>query len=152
MTRETKYTEFIQAAHKEQVRKYTGEPYFNHLTNVANTSVAFMGKPLVFEIALGHDVLEDVPWVTPQELLTVLYIIGYSKEEAAFILSHIQDLTDEYTPIKYPYINRAERKEREAIRLGRVPALSQSIKCADLADNTRSIVEHDPKFAGIYIK
>jgi hypothetical protein len=50
------------------------------------------------------------------------------------------------------YGNRAERKVREKDRLAKISADAQTIKVADLIDNTKSIVERDPGFAKVYLK
>jgi (p)ppGpp synthase/HD superfamily hydrolase len=48
--------------------------------------------------------------------------------------------------------NRAERKAQSRARLAAAPAEVQTIKLADLISNTASIVEHDPKFAKVYLQ
>jgi hypothetical protein len=47
--------------------------------------------------------------------------------------------------------NRAERKALIRLRLAKAPDWVQNIKCADLISKTSSIVEHDPKFAAVYL-
>jgi hypothetical protein len=49
-------------------------------------------------------------------------------------------------------MNRAERKDAEARRLGRVSLEARVIKLADINDNTSSIVAHDPNFAKVYLR
>ena len=46
--------------------------------------------------------------------------------------------------------NRATRKAIEAKRLGMASKEAQTIKLADLIDNTKTIFKHDPKFAKVY--
>jgi hypothetical protein len=40
----------------------------------------------------------------------------------------------------------------ESIRLGRISKRSQTIKYADLLDNSGDILKNDPKFAEVYLK
>ena len=48
--------------------------------------------------------------------------------------------------------NRAQRKAASRNRLASASAEIQTIKCADLISNTASIVQHDAKFAEIYLE
>lgn len=48
--------------------------------------------------------------------------------------------------------NRKERKELSRKRLSAAPQRIQNIKVADLISNTASIVQHDPKFAMVYLE
>jgi hypothetical protein len=57
-----------------------------------------------------------------------------------------------FTKEDYPHLNRAKRKENEANRLGKIKSISQSVKYADLIDNTISIFEHGKDFTEIYLK
>lgn len=142
--------EWVKGQHGEQKRKYTGEPYWNHVYNVAKL-VSSYGKynPLI-EIALCHDLLED----TECDLVGLLnYLVhsGYSNEEGLFITARVNDLTDVYTKENYPTLNRKARKEKEAKRLYCIHPVSQTVKYADFIDNTKSIVEHDKGFAKVYL-
>jgi (p)ppGpp synthase/HD superfamily hydrolase len=47
--------------------------------------------------------------------------------------------------------NRKARKAKDRDHLAMAPADAQTIKCADLIDNTQSIVQYDPDFAKVYI-
>jgi len=47
--------------------------------------------------------------------------------------------------------NRRQRKAEDRDRLSQAPALAQTIKLADLIDNTSSIVRHNPNFARVYL-
>lgn len=150
MQRRELYSQFIEQAHKDQVRKYTNEPYFKaHLKPVAER-VDFL-HPLAYEIGLGHDLFEDTE-VSKEFFEEYLIFIGYSKEETFVIIQGITELTDVYTSVAYPSLNRAQRKIQEAHRLATISKLSQSIKYADLIDNTKSIAKYDPGFAKVYLK
>ena len=54
--------EFAHAAHDsiKQVRKYTGEPYWNHTDAVAEVVASVGGTEDMVMAAHLHDVLEDV--------------------------------------------------------------------------------------------
>ena len=150
MKRKELYTQFVKQAHKDQLRKYTNQPYFEaHLKHVADT-VNYL-HPLAYEIGLGHDLFEDTE-VSKDLFEDYLLFIEYSQEETDFIIQGITDLTDVYTSVAYPSLNRAQRKIQEAHRLANISKLSQSIKYADLIDNTSSILKYDPDFAKVYLK
>lgn len=139
--------------HGDQRRKYTGEPYFFHLWNVAEiTDAAFKGYDLPVCIAFLHDVLEDTK--TSQTDLECL-LIGtrvFTPNEIRYIMDGVVALTDDCTPEKYPNVNRATRKAKELERLSCIFSDYQTIKYADLIDNTRSITTFDPNFAHVYMR
>lgn len=144
-----KLIEFVKAQHGSQVRKYTGEPYYNHLIAVANASEK-TGVNYGWEIGLCHDLLEDTKCDRPT-LFYGLVDLGYSETAAKFIGLAVIGLTDVFTTEAYPYLNRALRKRCEALRLHTIDRVSQIVKCCDLIDNTSSIVTHDPGFAKTYL-
>lgn len=144
-----KLFDFVKKWHGDQKRKYTYEPYWYHLWNVANIVSKFV--PNTIEIALCHDLFEDTK-CTPRDLSNHLtqdcnYSLGY----ATAVVNGVKNLTDVFTKEAYPLENRAERKLKEAYRLSYVGSACQSIKYADLIDNTRSIVLYDPGFSKTYI-
>lgn len=141
--------EFVKKHHGEQVRKYTGEPYFNHLISVADMAEK-TGVNYGFEIGLCHDLLEDTKCAAG-DLYMRLKGIGYNIASTELIVKGVQDLTDHFTAEAYPYLNRALRKQCEALRLGTISRTAQIVKCCDLIDNTSSIVKHDVGFAKKYI-
>jgi len=132
---------FAKDAHKGQVRKYTGEPYFNHCEAVAKLVEEKGGSEAQIAAAYLHDTVED----TDRTLNDIFTEFG---DEVGFL---VNDLTDVFTHEAFPNLNRAKRKELEAKRLGRMPEESKLVKWCDLADNTSSIVSHDPGFAKIYL-
>ena len=141
--------EFVKKKHGTQERKYTAEPYWLHLLSVAKIASAHVDGAV--EIALCHDLLEDTS-CDYQELQKFLEENGYTKQEAKHICDVTDELTDKYTKEAYPDLNRRTRKEKEAQRLGKISKLGQSIKYADLIDNTSSIVENDKHFAKVYVR
>lgn len=143
--------EFVKEKHGEQKRKYTNEPYWKHCYNVGSLVHSITKKKLLMEIGFCHDLLEDTE-CTPVELKEQLLKLGYSRFEAGEIVRGVTDLTDVYTKEDFPSMNRAERKLNEAKRLATIYPESQSVKLADLIDNSSTIVEYDKKFAKVYIK
>lgn len=131
---------FARDAHKDQVRKYTGEPYFNHLAEVVaiSMSVGWQASMIhpdrVMAVAWLHDVVEDCNIA----LIDIEIIFG------ADVANGVLFLTDIETG------NRAQRKEEARARLSSAPGWIQTIKCADLISNATSIIKHDPKFAPVF--
>lgn len=149
-TRQIKLMEFVKIAHIEQKRKYTGEPYFNHIFHVG-TEAQKNQIQFGFEIGICHDLFEDTQF--NEELLRhFLWAVDYSIWEIDAIIAGINHLTDEFTSDKYPELNRKARKQKECERLYLIPEEIQTIKYIDLIHNTESICEHDPGFARTYLK
>lgn len=131
---------FACAAHAEcdQHRKYTDEPYIVHPINVAQILKSYgITDEEMLAAALMHDVLED----TGAPRATMLRKFG----------ERVTGLVDELTEPKHEG-NRAERKTLEAARLATISPDAQTIKLADLMDNTVSIVGRDPGFARVYLQ
>lgn len=131
-----------QAAHADQKRKYTGEPYFNHCHAVASLVYSMTRNEYMAAAAFLHDVVEDTA-VTIEEINLL-----FGKE----IAEMVYDLTDQFTPEAYPKLNRQKRKKLEADRLGKCDPKVKLIKLCDLQDNTKDIEQHDDGFARIYLK
>lgn len=133
-----KAMEFARKVHADQKRKYTGNPYTDHLAEVAGI-VATVGHHTLFEEMIAtawlHDCVED-QGVHLGELVA---------DFGPVVSSGVQWLSDLETG------SRAERKAASRDRLAGAPGWVQTIKCADLISNTSSIVMHDPKFAVTYL-
>lgn len=143
---------WVKAQHEGQKRKYTGHPYHTHLEAVAELATRYEKRyPFIYEIAICHDLLEDTD-SSFEELRLVLQSIGYAGVDATTVAYAVLDLTDVYTKDRYPNLNRKIRKEKEAQRLGRIDFFIQSVKYADMIDNIKSIVQHDPSFAKVYLE
>lgn len=127
---------FFREAHKDQKRKYTGNPYSDHLAEVAGIVAAVHPAQFVIATAWGHDSVED-QGITYQELLERF---GLTVADGILLLSDLESG------------NRAERKAASRRRLAAAPGWVQTIKCADLISNTSSIVQHDPDFAVVYLE
>lgn len=136
-----KAMQFARKVHKDQVRKYTGNPYADHLAEVAGivaTVVSYDLDPeIMIAVAWLHDCIED-QGVTEEDLWHEFRIDHIWRGVA--LLSDLEQG------------NRAERKRLSRERLAQAPGWVQTIKCADLISNTSSIVQHDPKFAVTYLE
>lgn len=131
---------FAIQAHGTQKRKYTGDPYIVHPIAVANLLAIFLPiAPIpVMEAALLHDVIEDTP-VTREALHEAF---------GATTATYVCEVTDRSLPSDG---NRAKRKEIDRLNLSTASPFAKMIKIADLCDNTKSIIEHDPGFAKVYL-
>lgn len=128
--------DFAIRAHSAQVRKYTNEPYWKHLEEVAILS-GFPEHSAHYDIAWLHDVLEDTE-ITYEQLV---YEQGEYVAKGVLILS---DLNKEG--------NRAHRKNLYKAQLSGAMPYIQTIKCADLISNISTIVQYDSNFAKVYLK
>lgn len=120
---------FAKMAHHGQTRKYTGEPYFNHLQQVASIVRHMGGDDVQVAAALLHDVLED----------TDISVVQLRDEFGPEITDLVIELTDVYTPSAYPSYNRKLRKQMETARLAKISPRAKLIKRADLENNTADI-------------
>jgi len=122
-----------------QRRKYTGEMYHIHPAMVAEIVAATPGStPAMVAAAHLHDVLEDT-----QVGLDSIYQ-WFGREVSGMVWG----LTNKSRP---HHGNRATRVAIDRAALELQSAEVQTIKLADLIDNTSSIVKHDPKFAVTYL-
>ena len=145
---------FAKYAHGNQKRKYTNQPYWHHPLEVATivNRVETALDDCLVEIALLHDVLEDTR-ILPEEIVDFLfYGCEYSDQEVTQIYDGAFALTDKFTKESFPNLNREKRKKQEIERLSSIKGDYKTVKCADLIDNTSSIVKHDKDFARIYLK
>lgn len=143
--------DFVKEQHGGQNRNYTNEPYYTHLWAVAEIIYSIGGNQWMICVALCHDLFENTD-CTEKMLRAKLRELGFSHLGIRFIIKGVNFLTDYFTKERFPTMNRAMRKEKEAKRLWNIPAVFQTIKYADLIDNTNSIMEHDPKFAETYLE
>lgn len=141
--------DFVKEWHGDQVRKYTGDPYWTHLLSVAERVYPYASD--MVEVALCHDIIEDTD-CTYEQLHDHLLMIGYKKGEAKKIVDGVRSLTDIYTPEAYPNMKREVRKQKEAERLWKIPSKHQTVKYCDLIDNGLDIAKHDRGFGITYYK
>ena len=129
---------FATKAHGEQKRKYTNETYINHPIAVAELVRSTENHTdEMLAAAVLHDVLEDTP-THPTEIFNKF---------GPIVFKYVMELTE-----KPREGNRASRKAFERERLSGVGTPAQTIKLADLIDNSASITEYDPSFAKVYMK
>lgn len=139
-----KAIKFATDAHEavNQVRKYTQEPYIVHPLEVLDILLEFASGEVSVEMlaaAACHDVVEDTQ-VTLDEI---------EAEFGATVAQLVSDLTDVSKPSDG---NRKARKALDLAHTAAADARSKTIKLADLISNSRSIVQHDPNFARVYVK
>ena len=129
-----------ESAHGEinHVRKYTGEPYINHLTAVVDLVDDVDGTEDMMAAAWLHDVIEDTP-TTYDDVREI-------------VSENVADLVLQLTDVSRPQDgNRAIRKAMDREHLAKASPEAQTIKLADLIDNARSITKHDERFAKTFM-
>jgi guanosine-3',5'-bis(diphosphate) 3'-pyrophosphohydrolase len=132
---------FATAAHAAvgQRRRYTNEPYIQHPAEVVDILQTVDPTAEMVAAAWLHDVLEDTKVTYP----VLLAEFGTDVAELVSCLTDVSQPADG---------NRRQRKARDREHLSRAPAAAQTIKVADLISNSKSIVDHDPGFARVYLK
>lgn len=141
---------YADQAHGDQQRKYTPERYIVHPVRVMNTCRNYSSSLPVLAAALLHDVLEDTP-ITKEDMHEFLITV-MNREDAAKTLELVVELTDVFTKAAYPKLNRRVRKAKEYERMERISAEAQTIKYADIIDNTKEISKHDSDFAPVFLR
>ena len=134
---------FARAAHGaiDQRRKYDGSAYVNHCAEVASILVRYAQFPVCQEqiaAAWLHDTVEDTK-ITLDDIRDVF---------GAEVELLVEALTDVSRPEDG---NRRVRKQKDLDHTAAGPAAAKSVKLADLISNSRSIVQHDPDFARVYL-
>ena len=129
---------FAEVAHADQFRKYTGDAYVVHTRAVAGLVATVTQSPIAVAAAHLHDAVED----TAVTLDNIERAFGVSVADLVYWLTDPVGRTG----------NRKQRKTEDRDRLARASALAQTIKLADLIDNTSTIVRYDPAFARIYLR
>lgn len=145
-----KIRDFADNAHGTQMRKYTPERYIVHPERVMETCRKYDNSLPVLAAALLHDVLEDTE-VTANGMLNFLKNI-MDNENAEKTLRLVVEMTDVYIKEAYPQWNRRKRKEKELERIEQTSPEAQTIKYADIIDNSNEITQQDPDFAPRYLR
>ncbi len=131
--------ELAEYGHRDQKRKYTGEPYITHCDEVVRIAKMFINDEILLAALYCHDLLED----TSISKDTILAILG----------QEVLDIVIELTQISKPEDgNRVVRKKIDRDFLSTVSKRAQIGKCFDLISNAESITTHDPKFALTFLK
>ena len=126
---------YAAAKHADKKRKYTDQPYFNHLQAVVSTlQGAGVMEPTVLAAAYLHDTVEDTD-------ATIQDIIGEFGTAVAELVYWLTDAEEG---------NRESRTLMASWRLARAPIQAKLIKFADIIDNATSIREHDLQFFKVW--
>jgi len=131
---------FATEAHEriDQRRKYTNQPYQEHLKAVAELVAGAGGDAEMVAAAWLHDTVEDTP-------------ATFGDIERTFGRS-VRDLVADLTDVSKPGDgNRAVRKAIDRQHLARASARAKTVKLADLIDNCTDICRHDASFARVYL-
>lgn len=124
--------------HGMQPRKYTGEPYMVHPLSVARIVAEHGGTEDMVCAAVLHDVLEDTV-AKPSELERVF---------GTRVLRLVQEVTEVSSEADG---TRAQRKAKDLAHYAAGSPEAQTIKLADMKDNTRTVLMHDNPFSAIYM-
>ena len=141
---------FADHAHGEQKRKYSDERYIVHPIRVMQTVQQYTSDIAILAAALLHDVLEDTDVNATQ--IREFLIKHISAADADRTLKLVIDLTDVYTKKAFPRLKRKHRKDLEFRRLGKAHADAQTIKYADVMDNSVNIITNDPDFGRVFLR
>lgn len=137
---------YARQLHKNQFRKYSGNPYFDHLAEVTGIAMSTGWTfPTVhpddfMATCWLHDAIED-QGASVEELQR---LFGETVTQGVIFLSDVGDEQAKHLP-------RALRKANAIERLKSAPGWVQTIKVADIISNISSIIQHDREFAAIYI-
>lgn len=121
-----------------QRRKYTDEPYIVHPQAVAELVRSVTDDEEMLAAAWLHDTVED----TSSTLQDIEQQFGQR------VAGLVAMLTDSSQPQAR---NRAARKLAHFRHTADASPEAQTIKLADIIDNTRAIVQFDPDFARVYL-
>lgn len=121
----------------DQRRKYSNQPYEEHLRKVVELVAEVTDDPHQVAAAWLHDTVED----TAATLQDIERLFG------ADIAQLVADLTDVSLPSDG---NRARRKAIDREHLAQASPKAKTVKLADLIDNCRDICRHDPRFGLVF--
>lgn len=132
---------FAMGAHSaiDQRRKYTNARYVEHPIAVAKIVQSVPHSPEMLAAAYLHDVVEDTK-------------VSADDIEEAFgpkVADLVYWLTDKSRPEDG---NRAKRKAIDRAHSAAAPVDAQTVKLADIIENTSTINQYDPEFAKVYRK
>ena len=142
--------EFARLAHGDQMRKFEPESYITHLIRVKDLVAQYNKDESILAAALLHDVLEDTS-VKREEIYQFLEEL-MGAESSRRTLDIVVELTDIFIKSNFPQWNRRKRKIKEAERLGKTSTAAQTIKYADIIDNSLTIVNAGDDFVKTYLR
>ena len=90
--------------------------------------------------------IPSVPTVLGNFLLPLM-----NEKKAIRTLNLVEELTDTYTKNQYPEWNRRKRKSKEVERLSKTSSEAQTIKYADIIDNSLDIKDAETDFARVFL-
>lgn len=129
---------FAAQYHAGQVRKYTGEAYIAHPLAVAQLVRSVPHTSAMVVAALLHDVVED----TEANLCQIGVLFG----------AEVAELVEMVTNPPLPDgVSRAQREKEVLAHLAHASPSAQTLKLADIIDNTYDVERLDPDFARIYL-
>lgn len=127
---------FAHNAHHGQVRKYSGLPYIIHPAQVAESVALVSGNIALIAAAWLHDTVED----TDVTMYDIEVEFGYNVGQFVWEVTNPPTIG-----------NRAARKAGARDHLSLASHEAQTLKLADVINNTRTIREDDPNFATTYL-
>lgn len=130
--------QYATQAHYGQVRKYTGEDYINHPIAVAKTVAEVFPDIEMIAAAYLHDVVEDCN----VSMDSIYNLFGGRVSNIVWGVTDVSKPEDG---------NRDARKAKDREHNIKACPEAKVIKLADLIDNSKSIITHDPDFSVIYI-
>jgi len=119
-------------------RKYSNQPYQEHLRAVAGLVADVTDDPEMVAAAWLHDTVEDTSATLGQ----------IEQEFGVSVAGLVAELTDVSKPSDG---NRAVRKKIDRDHLALASARAQTVKLADLIDKCTDITQHDTRFAKVYL-
>ncbi|WP_058910516.1 HD domain-containing protein [Entomohabitans teleogrylli] len=121
-----------------QRRKYTDEPYIVHPQAVVELVRSVCRQETVLAAAWLHDTVED----------TDTTLEDIAERFGAEVASLVAMVTN---PPVAQELNRPQRKYQHFLYTAQGSAAAQTIKIADIIDNTRELLRFDAQFARVYL-
>ncbi|CCG89076.1 HD domain-containing protein [Erwinia piriflorinigrans] len=139
-TVEERARRYASKAHAEagQRRKFTDEPYIVHPAAVVELVRSISHNEDMLAAAWLHDTVED----TASTLDDIRRHFGDNIASLVDMLTNRGDAAGQ---------SRVARKVAHFQHSQRANPQAQTIKLADIIDNTRSIIQYDPQFARVYL-
>jgi len=134
-------------AHEGQTRKYTSEPYIVHPRRVANEVMLYdKATEDMVVAAYLHDTLEDCY----NKLVDGKPFTGITIGEkfGTDVFNLVYELTNDYTKVRCPDLNREERKKLEVERLSQCCDEAKILKLFDRIDNLEDLERAGKRLVG----